>query len=78
VPVKQLKSAAEAHCLAWRTVERAKVPEVLGTPVSSEPGEGALDHPAARHDHKSIPEGLVGRLRVGVVDDRDVYLLIGH
>jgi hypothetical protein len=32
-----------------------KVLEVLGeTPVSSEPGEGALDHPAARQDDKAL------------------------
>src|SRR5271166_4662613 len=33
-----------------------QVLEVLGeTPVSSKPGEGALDHPAARHDDEALP-----------------------
>jgi hypothetical protein len=33
-----------------------KVLEVLGeTPVASEPGESALDHPAARQDDKALP-----------------------
>jgi hypothetical protein len=32
-----------------------KVLEVLGeTPVSAEPGEGALDHPAAREDDEAL------------------------
>jgi hypothetical protein len=38
-----------------------KVLEILGeTPVSAEPGEGALDHPAARQDDEAVQNPITG------------------
>ena len=55
----QFTTHALASCLraSWMeaSVTKVAVLEVLGeTPVSSEPGEGALDHPATRQDDEAL------------------------